>query len=334
MAELIELTIIIVNWNTGGLLRECIESIWRHPPRVGYEVIVVDNASTDESLALLREAVSQRSEGAGRIRLIENDLNLGFAKANNQAIAVSDAPLLLLLNPDTRVEPGAIDALLASIRSQSRMGACAPRLLNADGTLQPNVWPVPPTVSYILCDGLRLYHLLPKRVRANWLLGAHWDHATRRQVAAFWGTAMMVRREMIEDVGALDESFEMYGEDCEWCVRMGQRGWLLYFEPAAEIIHYGGRSAAKRWTEDELWLLKAETNIRFQQRVLPPFKFVLNQLAYAFVLSLMSAKCVVRQKPANSLMEAVGLHLGYARRELGKLFSGARNGQAHQGKAE
>lgn len=312
----IELAIVIVNWNAGELLRECIESIRRNPPRVDYEILVVDNASSDGSVRFLQEGIA-----GDNVRLILNNDNRGFAKANNQAIAASSAPLLFLLNPDTKVQPGAINVLLESIQSEPRMGACAPRLLNTDGSLQPSVWPAPPRVTYILLDGLRLYALLPKTLRAQWLMGTHWDHSTRRRVPFFWGAAMMVRREMIEDVGPLDESFEMYGEDCEWCVRMGRGGWSLYFEPAAGVVHYGGHSATKRWTNDEVWLLKIKTNIRFQQRVLPRFNFLLNQLAYALVMIVTSAKRFLCGEAAKGTVKAARIHLGYVGREIASLFS-------------
>lgn len=305
----IELSIVIVNWNTGELLRKCVESVKRHPPRVPYDLVVVDNASSDGSADFLRARAAGDSGGAGVVRLIENAENVGFARANNIAIAHSKAvPLLFLLNPDTEVRPGAIDALLATLESQPRIGACAPRLLNADGSLQPSVWPMPPTPLYILVDGLRLYRLLPRPLRARWLLGAHWDHATRRPVPCVWAAAMMVKREMIAEVGAFDESFTLFGEDCEWCVRMRRGGWLIYLEPAAEVLHHGGRSALQRWTAGEVVLAKAEANIHYQRRVLGPVRFRVNQLAYCFVLAMLGLWRTVRRQPARTQLASCRIY--------------------------
>ncbi len=309
MPEPSELTIVIVNWNTGELLRQCIASIEQHPPRVGYDLVVVDNASSDGSADFLRARTAGERAGSGVVRFIESRENVGFARANNLAIAHSRAtPLLFLLNPDTEVGPGAIDALLATLASQPRIGACAPRLLNTDGSLQPSVWPMPPTPLYILVEGLRLYRLLPPRLRARWLLGGHWDHATRRPIPGVWAAALMVKRAMIAEVGAFDESFEIFGEDCEWCVRMRRGGWLIYFEPTAVILHHGGHSALQRWSAEEVELAKAAASVHFQRRILGPVRFRLNQLAYSLVLALHGLWRVVRRQPARTPLAISRLH--------------------------
>jgi GT2 family glycosyltransferase len=322
--ETVELSIIIVNWNTGNLLRQCLASLEANPPSVHYEVIVVDNASSDESIAFLNHATAVFCP----TRLICNAQNVGFARANNQAIYQSQAPWLFLLNPDTEVRSGAVDRLLALLQSDSRIGACAPRLLNLDNTLQPNVWRMPPTVATILAEGTGLIYLLPKRLRACWLFGPHWDHAERRPVEAFRGVAMMVSRKMIEAVGAFDEHFELFGEDCEWCVRMGRQGWLLYFEPAAEVLHYGNQSALKRWTPDNVRLKEFEGQIVFQQRVLPLFKFVLNQLAYLTVFTGLIGWRWLRRKPIALLCTLWRLEWRYVRQALLHWLGGKAVSQA------
>jgi GT2 family glycosyltransferase len=312
----IELSIIIVNWNGGELLRRCVESIWQHPPRVNHELVVIDNASSDGSADFLRD-------GNGQVRLIENTQNTGFAKANNQAIRLCHSPWLFLLNPDAEVKAGAIDALLATINSDPRIGACAPKLLNTDGSVQPNVWRLPPTALYIVFENMGLHRLLPGALRGRWLLGRHWHYSRRQPVCAFSGAAMMVRRAMIEAIGAFDESFEMYGEDGEWCVRMARRGWLRYFEPTAEVVHHGGQSALKRWTDDERRLNEIEAHIRFQRCVLPRGRFLLNLLTHAMVLAVIGAWRLVWRQPVKALAAVIRLQLAYCRRELTALFGAA-----------
>src|SRR5688572_12052453 len=116
-----DLSIIIVNWNGGELLRRCIESVVRHPPATSWEIILVDNASTDNSLEWVRSA------NLPNLRLIEMQENLGFGKANNLGFDLSSAPLLFIMNNDAEVQPGAIDRLIATINSGDRVGACGPR---------------------------------------------------------------------------------------------------------------------------------------------------------------------------------------------------------------
>src|SRR6185295_11463408 len=157
-----ELSIIIVNWNGGELLRSCLKSVAQAPPSVSYDIVVVDNASSDESVAWLGSAEVATLLPGIDVHVIENADNAGFARANNQGFAYTRAPLLFLLNPDTEVKPGAIDALIACLRSHASFGACGPRLLNTDGSLQHSVWRNPPTASEILITGLGLWRLIPR----------------------------------------------------------------------------------------------------------------------------------------------------------------------------
>ena len=180
MVDESKLSIVIVNWNGGELLKRCLASIIAHPPGVDYEIIVVDNASSDGSVKWLRSEEARALCASLKLLLIANSENLGFSKANNQAFAVNNSPLVFLLNPDTEVQPGAIDRLIDGVNSAADIAACGPRLINPDGSLQPTVWPSPPAAWQILVSGLKLYRLLPPRYRANLLLGGHWDHSTRR----------------------------------------------------------------------------------------------------------------------------------------------------------
>lgn len=313
MNQAVELTIVIVNWNGGELLRRCVESVLAYPPNVSYEIVVADNASTDGSLEGVRTL-------AGPLRLIENGANLGFAKANNLAIAASRAPWIFLLNPDAEVTPGAIDKLLAILQADPKIGACAPRLLNTDGSLQPSVWRNPPNALTILLEGWQLYRLLPARWRSELLLGQHWGHDKQRNVTGFNGAAMFVRRSMIENIGALDESFEMYGEDGEWCARMRKHGWQLFFEPAAEVIHHGGQSALKRWTNHERRLQEIDAWFRYQKAVLSPLSFVCNTLTHALVMGGLRLKRALVRQPAEYLDAVMQLQVKYLKQSCRELF--------------
>lgn len=287
-----DLAIIIVNWNGGEFVVRCLDSLARFPPQVAHEIVVVDNASTDGSREWLESLV-------GRIRLIANEENIGFGRANNQAFATVEAPLLFLLNSDAEVYDGAIDKLIATIREDERIGAAGPRLLNPDGTLQASVWRNPLTPLEMIATTLRLYKLLPRRVRGEWLLGFHWDHSHRKRATMLSGAALMVRRKMIDAVGGFDESFHMYGEDIEWSLRIVRAGWWMIFEPAATVLHHVGKSAARRWTDLEKREQEYEGFFRFQRLHLTK-SLAIGNLLTGYVLSLLRHPwLVLRRQPLD-----------------------------------
>ena len=253
-----DLTIVIVNWNAGELLRRCLDSIRRHPPSaMTYETIVVDNASTDDSLSAAEPLAD---------RVVRNTENAGFARANNLVLSSCRSPLVFLLNPDAEVTSGAIDVLANTLRSHPRAGACGPRLVHPDGTLQPSAWHTPPAAWRTLVSGLGLWRAIPRRARGPLLLGDHWAHDEKREVPMIFGAAMLVRRETVDDVGPLDDRFPLYAEDEEWCLRMRRHGWSVVFEPAATVIHHGNVSTLQRWDAVERLLMLQEA-LHLLQRV-------------------------------------------------------------------
>jgi GT2 family glycosyltransferase len=282
----VDLSIIIVNWNGQGLLAKCIESIVKHPPGAQYEIIVVDNASTDGSVEWLRTAQSNGLLKGASLRVIENIENVGFSKANNIAFRQTSAPMVFLLNSDTEVKEGAIDRLIEALKSNEKAGGCGPKLLNTDGSLQPSVYRNPPTVWEILVTGLRLYYLLPRRLRGALLLGPYWDHGRRRKARMLSGAAILLRSEVIDSVGGFDEEFHFYGEDIELCLRIVSSGWELLFEPDAHIVHHGGVSALQRWSSEEKSQMLIDGVLRCYSKSLPRFHFVANCLASCLVFSL------------------------------------------------
>jgi len=282
----VELSIIIVNWNGRDLLAKCLESIVKRPPAVSYEIVVVDNASTDGSVEWLRAAQSNGLlKGAG-FRLIENTENFGFARANNIAFRQTSSRLVFLLNSDTEVREGAIDRLIETLKSNEKAGGCGPKLLNSDGSLQHSVYRNPPTAWEILVTGLRLYYLLPRRIRGALLLGPYWDHASRRKARMLSGAAILLRKEVIDSVGGFDEEFHFYGEDIELCLRIVNSGWELWFEPDAQIVHHGAASALLRWGSEEQLRVIVDGNMRSFKKSLPRPHFIANCLASCLVLLL------------------------------------------------
>lgn len=298
---MVELSIIIVNWNGGDLLRRCIKSVIQSPPSISYDITIVDNASTDDSVRWLHSNEVKELLGGAILRVIENTDNRGFGKANNQAIAAGTAPLLFLLNSDAEVTPNAIDRLISTLKSDDHIGACGPRLVNSDGSLQPSVSRNPPTAWEILVSGLRLYKFIPNPVRGELLLDSYWDHRRRRRVNFLTAAAILAKREMIEAVGGFDERFHMYGEDNEWCLRIVRAGWTLLFEPEATVIHHGGQSSLRRWSSPEKLRVQIEAGFRFQQHCLPRRRVIANQLAHYTVCSLEQMWRRMRKRPVDDI---------------------------------
>jgi GT2 family glycosyltransferase len=311
-----ELSFVLVNWNGGALLRRAIESILEFPPRVPYGVVVVDNASTDQSVRWLRSEELAERLGRVELHLIENRENVGFGRANNQAFASAGARLLFLLNADAELQPGACDALIATLDSDPRIGACGPRLVNPDGSLQISVWRNPPTAWSTLLSGLRLHELLPRRLRGELLLAGHWAHDRRRDVGMLSAAAMLVRRELVEDVGGFDERFHMYGEDNEWCLRMARAGWRLVFEPAAVVTHHGGYSSRQRWTAHEQLGVQLDAFFRFQRYCLSRRQAVANLLATSVVLALHRLWRRLRGQPVGDVTLILRMHLADLKRTV------------------
>ena len=275
-----ELSIVIVNWNGGELFRRCIESIGRHRPTASCEIIVVDNASSDDSVTWMR---ARAASSPVPLTIIENRENVGFARANNQAFMESRSPLLFLLNADAEVTEGAIDRLMATLREHPDAAACAPRLLNTDGSLQPSVWPNPLTPLHILASALGIWRLLPRAIRGPFLFADHWTYDSLRRVPMASGAALLVRREVIDRIGGFDERFEMYSEDNEWCLRMRRAGWHVLFDPGASVVHHHGSFAVDRWGDLGRLEVNTEAQLRFQRIALSRVHRLANVLTLSCV---------------------------------------------------
>ena len=230
-----DVSIIIVNWNTKGLLRDCLSSVYEHAGDVDYEIIVIDNASADGSAGMVKNDFRQ-------VILIENSENRGFAAANNQGMTVAKGRYVLLLNSDTVVLDNAIANTVSFADENPRAAVTGCRVLNPDRTLQRTCFMFPSILNMLL-SSTYLYKLFPKnrffgREQMTW-----WDRSDVRQVDVVTGCFMLVRQEAIERVGVMDEQFFMYGEETDWCYRFRKKGWTVMFAPVGEIIHIGGASS-------------------------------------------------------------------------------------------
>lgn len=230
-------SVVIVNWNTREILRDCLRTVYEQTKNVEFEVIVVDNASTDGSADMIRTGFPQTL-------LLVNSANRGFAAANNQGMEAAKGRYVLLLNSDTLVLDGAIDKMIRFAEAHPEAAATACRVLNSDRTWQPTCFLFPSALN-LLIAALYLNKLFPRsrlwgRERMTW-----WDGLEARVVEVVAGCFILVRRDVIERVGVLDESYFMYGEEADWCYRFRKAGWKVLFTPAAQIVHLGGVSSAQ-----------------------------------------------------------------------------------------
>lgn len=234
---MVDLSISIVNYNTRELLKKCLKSIYENTHRISFEVFVVDNDSRDGSTKMVKEEFPQ-------VYLIENKINVGFAKANNQAIKKSSGRYILLLNSDTIVLPNSFSIMTDFMDHHLQAGALGCKLLNPDMTLQPSCREFPSFIT-LLFESTFLDQLFPSsKVIGRYKLG-HWKHNEVREVDQPMGACLMVRRKTIDEIGLLDEKFYMFFEEVDWCYRIKKRNWKIYFLPKAKAIHYGGQSIRK-----------------------------------------------------------------------------------------
>lgn len=226
-----DLSIIIVNWNTRDLLRQCLKSLYENLTGLSYGIFVVDNGSTDDSPAMVKDEFPT-------VKLIPNRSNLGFARANNLAIRAAEGRFFLLLNSDTLVKKGAVEGLVETIEADSSIGIAGLQLLNADGSLQNSICSFPSLLTELTNKSL-LRLLLPSKYPGK-------EHQIRGpiEVDAIIGSCMLVRREATEQIGLLDEDFFFFFEETDWCLRMHKAGWKVVFDPRYSIFHLQGKSAA------------------------------------------------------------------------------------------
>lgn len=256
-----DLSIVIVSYNTRNLLRACLESLPAGCGELSYEVFVVDNCSADGSPEMVRDLFPS-------VHLIANQRNLGFAAANNQALVSCSGYCVLMLNSDTVVEPGALEQLVHFMVRHPKLGYCGPQLLNPDGTHQVSARRFPTPLSGFLggCGWAN------KHTASRHCLNLHALFGTDRpfQADALSGACLMIRREVLQQVGLLDSGYFMYFEETQLCHRMLHAGFPGWYCPLGRVTHWGGQSvgvaaAGKPFGGDHpyYWLKSRRRYMRF-----------------------------------------------------------------------
>jgi GT2 family glycosyltransferase len=272
----IHLSIIVVNWNTCDFLAQCLRSIYDTTSDLNFEVIVVDNASADGSVEMVCQDFPQ-------VQVIANAENVGFVRANNQAIARCQGRYVLLLNSDTQVLPGSLEKTIQFMDEHPSAGIAGVQLLNPDGSFQASYTPLPTLWrEFLILSGL-----------GRWLIrsafpscGPQTEKGAQKIKGYVEGAYLMARREAVEQVGGLDERIFMYAEEVDWCYRFHQDGWEIWYLPQAPIIHYGGQSSKKQRGRMEAELYRSRVYF-FNKHYGKGAAFCLKVLIYAMTLPKM-----------------------------------------------
>ncbi len=237
--------IVVISYNTLEMTQACLQSVFEHAGGASIEVWVVDNASSDGSPSMVAEQFPH-------VRLIRNSENKGFAAANNQALRETGARYALLLNSDTLVLGDVIARSLRFLEDNPEIGAMGCRVLNEDRTMQRTCSQEPSLLNLLLLTS-GLWRLDWPRWFGRYQM-RHWQRDDERDVPVVSGCYLMVRRQAMEQVGLLDESFFFFGEETDWCRRFRAAGWRVVFAPVGEIVHYGSASAWKLGSRRDLLL--------------------------------------------------------------------------------
>lgn len=229
---MINVTIIVVNWNTAEVTCDCLRSIYQQTKDITFEVIVVDNASSDDSVVHFKSKFPE-------VILIANENNVGFAAANNQAMEISKGQYVLLLNPDTIVLDGAIQKTFAFAEKHPDIGVLGCQVWMNEKEIQETCMPFPSVGSFLIqVVGLRRF--FPKSKLFGWINYGSWDRTTEMDVDVVSGMYMLVRKKAIDEVGMMDEAYFVYAEETDWCFRFKKAQWRCVFTPVARIIHLDG----------------------------------------------------------------------------------------------
>jgi N-acetylglucosaminyl-diphospho-decaprenol L-rhamnosyltransferase len=233
-----KMAVIIVNYNGAAYLHNCLSSVEHFLHNIPHDIVVVDNASKDRSLNLIREEFPQA-------RIICNHENLGFAAAMNQGIKATNASYLLWLNPDAELLDNGFDELYSYMERHPKTGILGPQIVNPDHSIQLSCRSFPSYETALFNRYSLLTRLFPNNPFSRKYLKTNWNHQNVTDTDWVSGCCLLVRREMIQQIGLLDESFFMYCEDVDFCRRAWNSGWKVQYHPSAHVMHQIAGSSRK-----------------------------------------------------------------------------------------
>jgi len=232
------LSVVVVHYRTLATLPRCLDALAAETAGLASEVVVVDNDSRDGLLDWLARA-------RPTARAIINPANVGYAKAVNQGLAATRGEVVLVMNPDVYLAPGALRTLIDSLRDHARTGLVAPELRNPDGTIEYSARSFPGPWTFLFNRYSLLTRLFPANPWSRRYLLSDWDRRAARAVDWVSGACMMIRRRAVQEAGGMDEGFFMFNEDVDWCRRLQQAGWQVVCEPLAKAVHDVGASRGR-----------------------------------------------------------------------------------------
>ena len=233
------ISIIIVNWNVREFLLKCLETIFKYTKNISYEVIVVDNASNDGSIEHMRRQFQPQIQ-SGKLLIIENRHNLGFAKANNQGLKEAKGEYILFMNPDMELLDNTPLKMKQYMETNKDAAACTTRLLYGDKSIQPNV-KKNPTICDQLLILLKLHHFFRTKCLKIYLQ-KDFDYTTENQVEQIMGAFIFMRAETIRLLGGWNEEYPIWWEDVDLCFNLNKKGQKIFFTPISEVLHFEGKS--------------------------------------------------------------------------------------------
>lgn len=282
-----DVSILILNYNTRELTINALRSVYASLTSCKYEVILIDNASKDDSIQHIQAEFPQ-------VKLILNQENVGFAIANNQAMRISTGRYVLLLNSDTLIQQDTLEVMLQFMDEHQEVGAAGCKLVLQDGSLDKACKRGFPTPSASFYYAFGLAKLFPHVAKFNRYQLGHMNPDDVYPIDCLVGAFMFVRRTAIDQVGMLDEQFFMYGEDIDWCYRIKEAGWLIYYYPKTQILHLKGASSRRKPTKivyefhRAMWLFHRK---HYKQH----YSFLVNGLVYTGVAVKLSLALLKNQ---------------------------------------
>ncbi len=264
----------------------CLDSVYQQTPNLDFDIVVVDNASTDGALDEIRARFPS-------VQTLRNEANLGYSRAVNQGLKMLNARYYLLLNPDALIMESAIEKMIRFMEETPQAGIAIPKVLNRDGTLQAQCRRGEARPGEVFSYFLGLDRLFPNDPRFNGYLLRHIDNNAIHEVKAVSGSAMFIRRAVIEQIGYLDERYFAYQEDSDYCLRARLAGWKVCYAPVAEVIHYGGRGGSHANPYFGVYQWHRSYYLYYRKHFAKDYPFWFHPLYYAAMLAKMLLNLMV-----------------------------------------
>lgn len=281
--KMTDLTISIVSYKTRDLVEKCLKSIYQNTKEISFEIFVIDNDSGDGTMEMIKEKFPQ-------VNLIVNKQNRGFAFAHNQALKKAKGKFLILLNPDCRVYKNTFLKMIKFLKDNPEVGIISPKIAEPGWRIGP-VARGEPSVFFGFLRFSGLYRFFPK------LTAEYYKDLVKnnkiQEVSNVGGTAMMIKREVIKKIGLLDESFFLYFEDFDFCLRAREKGFKVFYYPKATILHFFGESSKQNPTRVTNWYFNSMKRL-YNKHFAPKHGFLFNQMTY-FGLEVFKIKEIIKR---------------------------------------